>query len=215
MLPSDDYDLYSDTILDRIRGSKEDFRRCMTGNYVVIAREYGCEVSLSQSRLNDAQELWNDDLEALLHRGTDGSKSLDQFKVSAFLTFWLRRCKPINAQFGDRRDLGLSTEDQRAARAWFNLYCNEICALRVGANLCQAYCIRSVNRAQDGSARRVTKIRSTVTKQVTPRYVSVSPDFEADFVMMLKHKNNSPHSINLIFEALFGGLGTRAVSTAG
>lgn len=198
MIASAEYSLYSDDMLRTIKKDRDSFIKCVTGNYIAIADEYGFNACLSKSRLINAHVFWCDDLERLKKDGSvaEPTEELDHFKHAAFLTFWLRRFHPLEKI--DINSLDASDPVVRSLHSWFSLYGNEICALSMGIKICTAFTIAEIASRSD--------VHLLLSKDELLRNTIISPRFEADAIMMLKHKNNSPHSIYLIFKALYSGL---------
>jgi hypothetical protein len=202
LIKFEEYDLYQPSLLSRIQTDERAFRKCIAGNYLTIAREFGSDIALSQSRLADTHTYWLADLGRLLSTGMQPeTKILDHFKQAAFLTFWLRRHIPATHVFSNPMEVnGLPATDRQR---FFALYGNELCALHIGLDICHSYELQKLTASLEDAAigdkvAVLLKIANLKSRMI------ISPDFEVDFVVNLKHKNNSPHSIYLIFRAIFG-----------
>ena len=199
MILGHEYDLFRDNILDEIKESEEKFIKCMAGNYLLVAEKHCCDITVNSSRLKNAYTFWNDDIERTLESGIqDGSPDLDCFKQAAFLTFWLRRFHPLEHvnNAGDRDDAAA-----KALRDWFAIYGNEIVAITIGLHICQNYSLMQLRAHEKGE--NIPKQRGL------PEMLSLfeyTHEFMIDFATILKHKNNSPHAIALIYRALFTGI---------
>lgn len=201
MISREQFDLYQVGIFEKLRCDEKAFRTCIAANYVRIARSYDCEINISASRLGDTYVYWLSDLERVLGADTDDRTIvLDHFKQASFLSFWLRRHLPLGHVFyNPKPDEPKLAQDKQK---YFAFYGNEICALRVGLELCHAYELKRLFSIIESMPEdRVPELKSK--RQMLINSELIEPDFEVDFVSTLKHKNNSPHSINLIFRSLF------------
>lgn len=202
MLPHKDYFLYQDNILEKIKSDETAFKNCMTGNFHVIARQFGYDINISRNRLGEVWIHWLDDLGRIKdERVPTETIELDHFKHAAFLCFWLRRLIPLGFMFLSPTPInGVGAIDPE--QEWFAQYGNEICATRIGIMLCHGYEIKKIQKAiGQASTENVAELTGRRARLIEMQ--PMSSRLEIDMVTNLKHKNNSPHSINLIFRALF------------
>lgn len=196
------FDLYQDGILAKLKADEKFFRNCMTDNLMAVAAEYSCDIHVSANRLGDTFAYWKSDLDRVLdHDLDDRTVELDHFKHASFLCFWLRRHIPVSMTFFVPRPTDIS--EASVKQKYFAMYGNETCAIRVGMELCHAYELR---RLRSVMAKNSTEQKLAQFKNLWERLTSANlldPEFEIDFAATLKHKNNSPHSINLIFRSIF------------
>jgi len=207
LLPFKDYNLYQDDIIEKIITDEKVFKRCMIGNYHLIASNFGYDVNLSDDRLGEAWIHWKDDLDRVnLGSTPEETVELDHFKQASFLCFWLRRLIPLGHMFLNPEPTPGVSEISETQK-WFAMYGNELCATRIGVFLCHGYEIKKlqsiINEANENHVQELkTRRRALINLQ------PMSSRLEIDMVTNLKHKNNSPHSINLIFRALFSQFDT-------
>ena len=204
VISADQYDLFQTGVLKKLAEEPQFFYTCVTANYYLFARKFRCKVYLSKHRLEVARQFWIADLKRLLdHDSDENTEQLDEFKQCAFLTFWLRRHHPLEKiEFAE-----LANNEARSTynkiQKWYATYGNDFSAIKFGSTICLNYCASSiehmVSSSEDGG-----RTASINTRKIYLRRFRNRIDFWADFAMILKHKNNSPHSITLIYEALFG-----------
>ena len=199
-----EYDLFQKDILKKLADDAKFFYSCIAGNYYVSAQRFKCSVRLSKHRLEEARRFWLDDLDRLLARDSDDETvELDEFKQCAFLTFWLRRHCPLEAIEYDELAESQYKSTRELMQKWYAIYGNEVTSIEIGSTICINYCASSIAHhvsSEVEDPRRAKFIsRDTYLKKFLQR-----KDFWADFAMIMKHKSNSPHSITLIYEALFG-----------
>jgi hypothetical protein len=157
----------------------------------LLASRWGCGVQLSVRRLGEAFDFWREDRTRTLAEGIATSVTLDHFKHASFIAFWLRRMLPINqtlvvSAYKSVREDTDANDDQK----FFLRYGNELCALLIGFQVCFFYEVgrrRGVQPVHALDLRRYSLPRQTI----------------ADFVMILKHKNMSPHALYLMYKSLF------------
>ncbi len=161
--------------------------------YNEVAEQYFCRCDMSERRLIEAYDYWQEDANRTLGLGIDKkSKTLDHFKHAAFICFWLRRTNPIN----ELRGQSPVPNDRRKSAQLFFQYGNEICALFIGLQLCLFY----ESGRWDEESSNVSPIGGLTDRL---KLVSLPPDLLGDFAMILKHKNMSPHAIYLMYKSLF------------
>lgn len=194
------YSLFSEGVLSELDDCDK-FQRYMLHNFNAIANRLGLEVEVSQRRLIEAYDFWREDVARTLHEGIGKETiQLDHFKNAAFIAFWLRRMIPINATRLVHPKYANPSTAARARRQFFLRYGNEICALLVGYQICLNYECAKIYPARDSVhplyGDRLTYLRMTKLPEA----------LLSDFVMILKHKNMSPHSLYLLYKSLFAQL---------
>ena len=191
------YTILQEGIIGLLAEDKDDFFiKCMAHNFLLEARKWGCHLKISARRLAEARDYWLEDTNRTLARGmSDGTDELDHFKHAGFISFWLRRRLPINLLTFLVDEAGQDfTEEQK----FFSLYANEICAFQICLQICIFYHIGLV----EGEAATDSVVSSQLPlPQLTD--LGLTKNFLADMVMMLKHKNVSPHGLYLIYRSLF------------
>jgi hypothetical protein len=203
--PQTEYDLFQEDIIVRLK-DRAWFIKCMTYNIVFVARQYGCLAIVSRMRIGEAYDYWVEDTDRTLRDGMPGgTEELDHFKHASFMAFWIRRRLPINkiifqASLGERQDRKF-TDDQK----FFTTYANEICAFSIGMKICLFYHGNIVEQA--AQANQDTKAGdhsvSWLQRYLASPLVQLRKPLLADIVMILKHKNVSPHGIYLFYRAFF------------
>lgn len=179
---------------------QDTFISLITLNFNEIANRVGCEVTLSKRRLIEAYDFWRADEKRTLSDGIQrGTTELDHFKHGAFMAFWLRRMIPINEtrilpQYAN------PSESMKARQRFFLRYGNEICALLIGYQICLNY-----ETARHFSGENGSKVRPIADRPALLRRSTLPQDLLANFAMVLKHKNMSPHSLYLLYRSLFSG----------
>jgi len=205
VLPTEnEFDLFQEDILKKLSQDVNFFQGCIAFNFFNGAKKFWCDISLSKHKLREAWEFWVADLDRLLEHDSDHkTKELDEFKQCAFLTFWIRRHQPIKSIHAHNIPSGNFADVRQNLQRWYSKYGDDFGAIEVGSTICLNYCGSSIKMSETttkGDPRRVQF-------QSRKNYLSTfrrRKDFWADFAMIMKHKNNSPHSITLIYEALFG-----------
>lgn len=163
--------------------AKEDFfYEVISRHSNIIAGRFNSKIVLSPSRLHEAQVLWTNDMNSMIEGGKISHPTIEpcEYKHAAFLCYWLRRRLVVESS--SRMDESLQVPNQD-----FNRFKSEFIALHVSLELL-VYHVFGKNRKsapiQRGSG-------------VLPS------EFVHEMLVLLHHKNVSPHSIYLIFKALF------------
>lgn len=198
----DDFLLYDAGVIERLfeRGF---FREAIAQFYIGTAREFGCNIDLSERRIGDAHDYWLGDVERTLTSSTDDETTeLDHFKHGAFIAFWLRRLVIINDIWFRPEDHATSIAGESVpsvAQIQFYRFGNEICALYAGFFICLAYeTYAKTERLRQGD---VTRVITDAT------YVQAIPDtIRNEYPKLLKHKNVSPHALYMLYRSLFDTL---------
>lgn len=191
------YNLFSANIADKLK-DREWFIACMAHNFSFIADEWNCITIVNKKRMGEAYDYWIEDLDRTLDKGIDRETvSLDHFKEASFLVFWLRRMIPIDTylkqNLGDRY-AGKMSDDQK----YFLQYGNEICAFQIGFRICLYFEISRPYEQEN-----VTAIRHFPDIDTHLKNSRLKTRMLKDFVMIMKHKNMSPHSLFLLYKSLF------------
>lgn len=191
----ENYSLLQDGIIERLEDA-DFFIQCMSRNYAILADKWDCWVSLGSRRFREAHNFWREDVDRVKREDMPAeTKQLDHFKHASYIAFWLRRMLPI--YFTNARPFDSKTAVNKENVGEFFKYGNEIIALLIGFQICLFYESSRVVEHEKG---------------ITPIY----PDRAAylrgfkfphallhDFATVLKHKNISPHSLYLMYKALF------------
>jgi hypothetical protein len=190
-----EYDLLKPEVFESLR-EFDWFEKAISLQYREIARVYGCVPVMSHERLIQAHDIfWNDADNGRDRHMPRGTESLDQFKLCAYLCFWLRRInpvreiRPIKALAERERWLSGGARLDRYAEN-FILYGNEIAAITIAVRL-----VQYLNLVVVGS------------DPVTPaigRYalVRIDADTTIEYAKILKHKNISAHGLNMALQML-------------
>ena len=163
--------------------TREDFfYEVISGHSSIVAARFNSKVILSPTRLHEAQVLWINDLEGMIEGGKISQPTVEpcEYKHAAFLCYWLRRRVIVESCSRLDTEAPVSNLD-------FNRFKSEFIALHVSLELL-GYHVFSEG-AQVGS-----DMSSSVV---------LSNDFVHEMLVLLHHKNVSPHSLYLIFKALF------------
>src|SRR5438874_2876380 len=131
----------------------------------------------------------------LFQKGIVTSVSLDHFKHASFIAFWLRRMLPINQSLVVSKYKSVPEDtDANDDQKFFLRYGSELCALLIGFQICVFYeAGKTPQGAADLHPDRLQNLKNYRLPQQTI----------ADFVMILKHKNISPHALYLLYKSLF------------
>ncbi len=196
--PFREYTIFQKDILIRLENRRW-FIDCIGFNYSNLAERWQCSTVLSERRLGEAFDFWKEDQIRTLTEGIQtGSSSLDHFKHASFIGFWLRRMLPINttlliSTYKVVPEEDGATEDQQ----FFLRYGNELCAFLIGFQLCLFYESSIIFDGDNVVYLRPEK-RIEYLKKCMISTITIS-----DFVMILKHKNMSPHALYLLYKSLF------------
>lgn len=189
----DEYTLFQKNIIERLE-IRQWFVECLAANYSRLAAQWNCGVLMSARRLGETYDFWREDHTRTLSEGIKTSVSLDHFKHASFIGFWLRRMLPINqtlvvSQYQSVPDDRNADENQK----FFFRYGNELCALLFQICLFYEASYERDNHKIVDRADRLTFLKQCM----------LPPQVIADFVMILKHKNMSPHALYLLYKSLF------------
>ena len=190
------YSLFQKGIITRL-ADRSWYIDCIAHNYYELAKRSGCSIAISERRLGEAHDFWIEDQTRTLHEGmASGTTNLDHFKQAAFIAFWLRRMRPIN-ETTSNKPLAEIADARNSRIAHFVIYGNEILAIQVGLQICLFYeTARAVAAGAVTLPGRTNYLKS----------LQFPKDLRDDCAMVLKHKNMSPHSLYLLYRALFTSL---------
>lgn len=192
-----EYTLVHGDVLTKL-SEREFFIKSMTANFNAVARRVGCQVSMNRRRLVETHDYWLADAARTLNNGIRRpTKELDHFKHASFIAFWLRRTVPIETFeviTGWEDD---PHHDRYKRRSLFLRFGNEICALRVGYQICLNY--------------EAATIFSDESETVVPlgnrlayfRSRSFPDALMEDFATIMKHKTMSPYAVYMTYKSLF------------
>jgi hypothetical protein len=185
------YTLFQKDIIPQLT-DRNFFIACIAYNYAKQANAWGCTAIMSERRLGEAYDFWIADQNRTLKEGMpEGTETLDHFKHASFISFWLRRMLPINNTNAGRPVFAVDPKIQN----FFMRYGNELCALLVGFHICLFY---------EASLERVAGTLSVRKDRLEYlRKCRIPEHTIQDFVMILKHKNMSPHALYLLYKSLF------------
>lgn len=172
------------------------FIQDISDHYIDVLSSSFLNIIISAERMGDAHEFWTKDRKRISHIELDDGQ-LDHLKTCAHLTYWLRRSTPIigikpNTASMARLTVGNEgVEEITSEQGFLSNYANEYMAIDIGFKICAMY-----------ESRRIDK---RLSKQQVSAYIP-NKKFIHDFCHLLKEKNVSPHSIYIIYYALFDGL---------
>ena len=177
------------------------FRTAISLEYRGIAKAFGCTPVMAGDRLLQTFDIFWEDVEnARLRHLPTGTMSLNQHKVSAYLTFWLRRINPIREiriiqTLGGRQSWIDSDSRASELTEGFLLFGNEIAAFLVGLRISQYLTHISVGRQVDGQV-------GMLPVGDADAMVLVGHETAMEFAKILKYKNISAHSLNMVFQSI-------------
>lgn len=202
--------LYSVDVLDALE-DREWFIEATAQFYDNYARAWGCYVTLSDRRLGDAWDFWQDDayrtskvgidskhdadVAAEEIEGEDNPLKLDHFKHASMIAFWLRRVGPLNTMWGLTPERTSFVADDYALDKFqdhFIQYGSELAALMVGFHIILSYEIASFVEPGNASMRKDALSR-----------IRVPFRFIYEYPRLLKHKNVSSQAIYMLYRSLF------------
>jgi hypothetical protein len=188
------YTIFQKNIIQKLEDRRW-FNECMAFNYSILAAKWGCAASMSARRLGEAYDFWREDHTRTLTEGIATSVDLDHFKHASFIAFWLRRMLPINetrvvSKYKSVPDDPTANDNQK----FFLRYGSELCALLIGFEICLFY--------EFGTPKKGA-IELRPNRLATLKLYHLPSTTIADFVMILKHKNMSPHALYLLYKSLF------------
>ena len=185
--------LFQEQIFKKLRNgtpelSKQDFFSAVIEQACSeIASTKNSRVTLSPSRVIEAQELWENDLLALINdKKVEKSKMPCEFKHAAFLTYWLRRRVIVEGREPIDWEVGV-------VNALYNQYPNEYLALSIGLRLILYH--HYVPAGAD-----------PIDTLAQLENIELPRDLLREAVVYLHHKNVSPHSVYLFFKSLLVNL---------
>lgn len=162
----------------------------LTCNFVFaeIAENYGCDVTLSAARLEQAHRIWMDDVHRIRidEEAEETGATPDHFKQAAHLAYWLRRRVVTNSIRPDPERGGVELQNT------FVKYGNEICSFRMGFSLCLGFETRHLHEQH---------------RQQLLSEAYLDHNFVVETAKLLHYKNVSPQSLYLIYKSLFYDLG--------
>jgi len=154
------------------------FVKFVNHNYNKFSREYGCAVTIHRRRTIDARDIWLDDCRRALEK-LHTSTEIDEFKTAGFLAYWLRRRCVVDNVAPTLRVVGTPPTNTEIE---FIKYANEICAFDLGFHFC---------------------IRFQALDAADARRIRLDHAFIRESAAFMSTKNVSPHSLYLIYRALF------------
>lgn len=161
--------------------SREDwFINALLHGYGEICKRTGYQVTISERRAREAQKHWRDDLIRIQLEG--GSTNPDHLKRAGYLTYWLRRRQVVDECVDIPNPPAVLFRDEFLENA------NEWLAFVFGFQLCLYFEIDKKDPAN-------------IDKQLG--LYKLDPEYMKDVVLLMRHKNVSPHSIYIIFRSLF------------
>lgn len=185
-----DFSIYQDGIFKKLRyghglvEKDEFFYWAIKEQVSQLAARCNMRAKVSPTRIAEVQDLWEKDMIGLI----DGKKIEDsvypcEFKHAAFLCFWLRRRLIIETIEPIDPTLGIVDRD-------FNSYKNEYVAFYISLHLVLFHHYRF---SEDSTAE---DIKASLHGYRFPN------DLAREILVMLHHKNVSPHALYLLFKAL-------------
>lgn len=182
-----EFTIYQSSIFRKLREGhggierEEFFYNAIKQQVDAIAAKCGAVVEINATRLKEAQDLWEGDLRSLINdRKIQPSPYPCEYKHAAFLCFWLRRRLIIESM----RPLKAGEPVSPDFKEFKNEYVAFYIALRLVAY--HAY----FPAGSDGNPE--TKIANW----------QFPTELARETLVMLHHKNVSPHALYLFFKAL-------------
>lgn len=199
----DEFLLFESGVIEKIK-VRPVFQKAIVQFIQRTAEVFGCHVTLSARRLDEAHDFWIGDVKRTLNTATtEDTTELDHFKHAAFIAFWLRRLVPINDIYflNESRVPSAAGADNTAptdAQINFYRFGNELCALCVGFYICLAY--ETYAMAMREASDSTPVIYDGVGVKALPS------NFLWEYPGLLKHKNVSPHGMYMLYRSLFDRL---------
>ena len=186
------FSIYQGNIFRKLREGQGDINReeyfyeAMKLQADRIAARCNLRVTLNPTRVAEAQDLWDHDLKALLNDGKLAATSPYpcEYKHAAFLCFWLRRRVVVES-------VSLIDSSKPFDKDFMD-FKNEYIAFYLALHLViyHAY----------------FKPGAPVTRQDEMSSFRFPTDLAHEALVMLHHKNVSPHALYLFFKALVTNL---------
>ncbi len=207
-----EYSIFSKDFIERIE-DQDWFVESIKRRSRRTAAKYSCSITFSNRRMRQVHKYFIEEIRRnIAENMPKGTITLDQYKMAAYLCFWLRRIVPIErVQFTlanveraalHRGDFSAISKQQD----FFAHYGNEIAAFETGFLIAlygfDAEIKRAISR-QDGQVVEMS-LRELIASVTLPAALV------QEAVVTLKHKSNSPHSIYITLLSLFNGPGLRA-----
>ena len=202
-MSGENFSLTQRNILHLLRRDVNFFTSCVTGAAVDVSAAYYCHLDVSQTRLLEVWDFWNGDVRrtsimgfsqidrATLEDYNAADVELDHFKQAAFLSFWIRRLSPIIAV----NEIADPNIEHKRQQGRFFAFANEILAFNVAIQLCGYY------EQQRWEGQGIARLPRSPIDVFAGRISSWQ--VMRDFVMIMRHKNMSPHALYLIFKTMF------------
>lgn len=191
------FDILRPDVVDQLI-DYEWFRTAVTLAYRDVAKSYGCIPIMSGEKLLQTYDIFWDDVENGKRRHLpEGTTTLNQYKVSAYLTFWLRRMNPLKETrvlqtLGDRHSWEQGTDRLEKKIEDFLLFGNEIAAFNIGMKISQYLTVI------EKPAGNVTTIRAMDSQDIA----QIDDETVLEFAKILKYKNISAHSLIMAFQMM-------------
>ncbi|MDO7836973.1 hypothetical protein Q4610_18150 [Sphingobium sp. HBC34] len=198
MTDESDYSLLQPDVFSKLL-NLDWFIAAISLEYRSIAQSFKCVPILSRERLVQAYDIfWHDVDRGKTQNLPEGTISLDQFKLSSYLCFWLRRINPVReiraiSSLGDHKNWLDSEERLSFETENFLLYGNEIVSLAIAVRLSQYLtAVIAGNRTSISVKNKKTYIRQ------------IDQETLVEYGKILKHKNISSHGIMMALHMLSG-----------
>lgn len=191
------FDILRPDVVDQL-SDYEWFRTAITLAYRDVAKTYGCVPIMSGEKLLQTYDIFWDDVENGRKRHlAEGTVTLNQHKVSAYLTFWLRRMNPlietrIVQTLSDRQSWEQGTDRFEKKVEDFLLCGNEIAAFNIGMKISQYL---TVIEKPAGNVAPIREMDSLDIAQIDDETI-------LEFAKILKYKNISAHSLIMVFQMM-------------
>lgn len=148
---------------------------------------------ISNFRILQAHNRWCKDVKRISNNEYDG-KTLDHFKQSALLCFWLRRFSPVSEYI---EDPALKPFEGRIRYndndRFLYKYGAQKAAFDIGFRICRFF------EARRADSKDIYGVSLNISDFDLSRYEG----YTKDVAYVLSEKNVSPHTLNLIYKALF------------
>ncbi|WP_298362532.1 hypothetical protein [uncultured Litoreibacter sp.] len=187
------FSLYQDGIFRRLaEGSggldrEEFFLEVIDQAAKAVASKCGFEIELHPTRIQEAQDLWIEDIQSLTLDKKIGGETVRacEYKQSSFLTYWLRRRLVVYS-------VSPKNPGDRDFDTLFKEYPSEYVALSIGLKLAAFHRFASA-----------PNFHGDALAEISDKGDDMLFSLMHDALVLLHHKNVSPHALYLVFKALY------------
>ncbi len=162
--------------------SQKFFDRQIKMYYTYFCRSGSYEPLLIDARLQDAYVAFRRDKKHMSNSLPDKKSPPDHFKMVGVLVYWLRRFAPVC----DLRDLGTTSNMPKELVELLKEYPSELLAFVLGMSICYGFESEKIDNPNGA-----------------PAINANNYDFYKMICYMMKFKNISPHSLGVVYKALY------------